>query len=413
LDIPVKILISASNFTPDLIGAGKFTGEMAEWLAARGHDVRAVVGAPFYPHWKIAPGYSGARYKRERVHGVDVLRCPIYVPSKQTGIRRLLQHATLAATQTPPLLSWALAWKPDLVWTVMPSFAGLPGALLAAKLARAPALLHVQDWEVDAAFELGLFKAPLLKRLLLQLERRLVSAFTAVSIISPRMQELLKTKAARSQSFLFPNWVDTEIIHPLEGPSPLRAEFGIADDAFVALYSGNLGEKQGVDDLIAVARLLTSHPRFVMMIGGDGAGRARLASLAAGYSNVLFVPIQPQDRFNAFLAIADVHLMPQKPMVADLVMPSKLSAMLASGRPVVVGAMEGTQLADEVAGAGIVVPPGDPERMAEAIIALMDSPERSRILGQGAAQRARDHWAKETILEQFESALKLLVKRTA
>jgi len=293
----------------------------------------------------------------------------------------------------------------------MPSFAGLPGALLAAKLARAPAVLHVQDWEVDAAFELGLFKAPLLKRLLLRLERRLVSAFPAVSTISPRMQELLKAKAPGPRDFLFPNWVDTEIIHPLEGPSPLRAEFGIAPDAFVALYSGNLGEKQGVDDLIAVARLLASHPRFVMMIGGDGAGRARLTSLAAGLSNLRFVPIQPQERFNAFLAIADVHLMPQKPMVADLVMPSKLPAMLASGRPVVAGAMEGTQLANEVAGAGLVVPPGDAGRMAEAIIALMDDPERVKILGREAALRARDRWTKETILARFESMLKSLVKR--
>lgn len=405
----MKILISASNFTPDPIGVGKFTGEMAEWLAAQGHEVRAVVGVPFYPYWKIAEGYSGARYRRERVRNVVVLRCPTYVPSRQTGIRRLLQQALMAMTQMPPLLCWARAWKPDLVWTVMPNFAGLPGALLAARLAGAPALLHVQDWEVDAAFELGLFKAPLLKRLLLSLERRLVSAFSAVSTISPRMLQVQQAKAPRSHIFLFPNWVDTEIIKPMEGGSPLRAEFGIAPDAFVALYSGNLGEKQGVDDLIAVARLLASRPDFVMMIGGDGVGRARLTSLAAGLSNVHFVPIQPLDRFNAFLAIADVHLMPQKPSVADLVMPSKLPAMLASGRPVVAGAMTGTQLANEVEGAGIVVPPGDPQRMAQAIIALMSDPEQHRILGQEAARRARAHWAKEAILARFESVLKSLV----
>lgn len=407
----MKILISASNFTPDPIGVGKFTGEMAEWLAAHGHDVRAVVGAPFYPYWMIAKGYSGARYKRERIRGVDVLRCPIYVPSRQTGIRRLLQHATLAITQTPPLLGWALAWKPDLVWTVMPSFAGLPGALLAAKLARAPAVLHVQDWEVDAAFELGLFKASLLKRLLLWLERRLVSAFSAVSTISPRMLEGLQAKAPAPRRFLFPNWVDIGLIRPLEGVSPLRAEFGIAPDAFVTLYSGNLGEKQGVDDLISVARLLASRPGFVMMIGGDGVGRARLTSLAADLSNVRFVPIQPEERFNEFLAIADVHLMPQKSTVADLVMPSKLPAMLASGRPVVAGAVAGTQLANEVAGAGIVVPPGDPQRMAEAIVDLMDDPQRRSVLGQEASRRARDHWDKEMVLERFEIELKRLARR--
>jgi colanic acid biosynthesis glycosyl transferase WcaI len=411
LDVAVKILISASNFTPDPIGVGKFTGEMAEWLAARGHEVRAVVGAPFYPYWKIVEGYSGARYQREQVRGVDVLRCPIYVPQRQSGLKRLLQQATLMVSGTPPLLGRALGWKPDLVWTVMPSFAGMPGALLAAKFAGVPSLLHVQDFEVDAAFELGLFRASWLKRCLLALERRLLSSFSAVSSITPRMLERLKGKAPVPQAFLFPNWVDTDMIQPLRGCSPLRAEFGIAPGSFVALYSGNLGEKQGVDDLVAVARRLAARPEFVMMIGGDGVGRARLATLAAGLSNIRFVPLQPMERFNEFLAIADVHLMPQRPEVADLVMPSKLPAMLASGRPVIAGAPAGTQLAHEVEGAGIVVPPGDPARMADAVVTLMDNPGERLALAQRAAQRARDHWGKEMVLERFELELKKLARQ--
>src|SRR5436190_18267243 len=102
---------------------------MAEWLAARGHEVRAVVGVPFYPYWKIVEGYSGIRYQRELVRGVDVLRCPMYVPARQSGLKRLLQQATLMVTGSPPLLSRGLRWKPDMGWTVMPSFAGMPGAL--------------------------------------------------------------------------------------------------------------------------------------------------------------------------------------------------------------------------------------------------------------------------------------------
>jgi colanic acid biosynthesis glycosyl transferase WcaI len=75
---------------------------------------------------------------------------------------------------------------------------------------------------------------------------------------------------------------------------------------------------------------------------------------------------------------------------------------------VIAGAPSGTQLANEVEGAGIVVPPGDAARMAQAVVTLMDNPEQRRLLAQQAAQRARDHWGKEMVLERFELELKKL-----
>lgn len=409
----MKILISACHFTPDPIGVGKFSGEMAEWLAAHGHDVRAVVGAPFYPHWKIAEGYSGARYRRETVRGVDVLRCPIYVPAGQSGLKRLIQYAVLAVTSTLPLWSRALFWRPDIVWTVMPPLAGMPSALVAAKLAGAPSWLHVQDFEVDAAFELGLLKSPRLRRVFLWLERRLMSSFSVVSTITPRMQDQLDAKQVAAERVLFPNWVDTDAIYPLVDAHDLRDELGIPREAFVGLYSGNLGEKQGVDDLVAVARLMMDTPDFRMVVCGDGVGRARLAAKAGDLANIHFLPLQPMEKFNFLLNMADVHLLPQKPEIADLVMPSKLPGMLASGRPVVAGALPSTQLAMEVEGCGIVVPPGDAGAMANAVRTLMQNDKRRALLGQAAAQRARAHWSKDTILARFAHALKNVAKHPA
>jgi len=103
LDITVKILISASNFSPDPIGVGKFTGEMAEWLAARGHEVRVITAPPFYPQGKVSEGYSGRRFAREKYAGLDILRCPIWVAEKQSGARRLLQGLSVAVSSMVPL----------------------------------------------------------------------------------------------------------------------------------------------------------------------------------------------------------------------------------------------------------------------------------------------------------------------
>lgn len=405
----MKILISACYFTPDPIGGGKFTGEMAEWLVARGHEVRAVVGVPFYPQWRVAEGYSGARYQRETVRGVDVMRCPVYVPKSQSGLKRLLQLILFAGSSAPVLLGWAWRWKPDLVWTMLPPTAGLPAALLASRFAGAPSWVHVQDFEVDAAFELGLLKSPGVRRFFLNLERRLLSGFQVASSITPRMVERLEAKGVTAAKILFPNWADLDAIYPLPDSRALRDELGIPSSQFVALYSGNLGEKQGVNDLVDVARILSQRPDFTMVICGDGAGRERLSQRAAGLGNVIFLPLQPMERFNALLNLANVHLLPQKREVADLVMPSKLPGMLASGRPVIAGAMPGTQLAQEVDGCGIVVPPGDVSAMAAAVLDLMSDADRCAALGGSAHARAHQRWSKDAILAKFERDIGALV----
>ncbi|HSS12948.1 MAG TPA: WcaI family glycosyltransferase, partial [Rhizomicrobium sp.] len=396
----MKILISASNFMPDPIGVGKFTGEMAEWLAARGHDVRVITAPPFYPRGKISEGYSGWTFAREKYAGLDILRCPIWVAKKQSGARRLLQGLSFAFSSMVPLLWSCLFWRPDVVWTVAPSLPSTAMAMVGAKLAGRPCWIHIQDFEIDAAFELGLLRSSWLRGFLEKAERFLLSRFNIVSTITPRMLERLDAKKIASRKKLFPNWVDPDIIFPVQDNSPARARLGIGDRYFVALYSGNLGEKQGVHDLVEVARLLSDEKEALVLICGDGAGRARLSGLARGLENLRLLPLRPAAEFNDLLGAADVHLLPQKPEVADLVMPSKLLAMLASGRPVIAGAKDGTQLADEIDGCGIVVPPGDAARMADAIRLLKSRSDLRDAMGQAGIDRVQSRWAKSRILLQ-------------
>ncbi len=95
----MKILLYGINFAPELTGIGKYTGEMAAWLAARGHQVRVVTAPPYYPHWKVGEGYSGTHWQRQTWAGVQVWRCPLWVPSQPSGLKRLLHLATLPTCQ--------------------------------------------------------------------------------------------------------------------------------------------------------------------------------------------------------------------------------------------------------------------------------------------------------------------------
>lgn len=409
----MKILIYSCHYAPEPIGIGKFTGETAGWLAAQGHDVRVICAPPHYPYRQVAQGHSANAYRRAMADGVDVLRCPLWISRRQSGTGRVLQYLSFSFFSAPPAIWWGLTWRPDVFLTVVPPISAAPAAIIGAALGGAPGWLHVQDFDIDAAFELNLLKSDAIRAMLLRVERWLMSCSGVVSSITPRMLDRLRAKRVKAELVQFPNWADLQAIHPLAGDNPLRAELGIAEKDFVALYSGNLGEKQGVDTLIDVARLLSDQPRIRIVIGGDGAGRARLASRAQGLSNVQLIELQPLSRLNELLNLADVHLLPQKASVADLVMPSKLGGMLASGKPVVAGAAEGTQLAHEVADCGIAVGPEDAAAMAEAIRALFDDPQARARLGLAARRNALAHWDKTAVLSALERRLGALATRPA
>src|SRR5229473_7383894 len=209
----MRILIHGINFLPESAGVGKYTGEMAHWLAAEGHEVRVVTAPPSFPQWRVSPGYRSWRYDSrplpEQPKKLEVCRCPTWVPKNPNGLKRLLHLASFALSSLPVML-WQARWHPDLVLVAEPTLFCAPQALLAARWSAARAWLHVQDFEVDAAFELGDISAPHLRRWALAIERRLLSAFDRVSTISSRMADRLVQKRVDSpRCLLFPNWVDT------------------------------------------------------------------------------------------------------------------------------------------------------------------------------------------------------------
>lgn len=423
----MKILLYGINFAPELTGIGKYTGEMAAWLAARGHQVRVITAPPYYPAWQVSPGYSASRYTTEQWQGVTVLRTPLWVPAQPGGAKRLLHLASFALGSLPVLLrQWF--WRPDVVWVVEPPLFCAPAAALLARLVGGKAWLHIQDYEVDAAFDLGLLKGAALRRSVVAAEGWLMRRFHRVSTISGRMLGRAQAKgvdAARLVSF--PNWVDISAIQPLRGPSPYRAELGIAADAVVALYSGNMGGKQGLEILAEAARLLgtsnkgvqaaqgaESGPPVQFVLCGNGAGRADLVARCQGLANVLFLDLQPMERLGDLLGLADIHLLPQRADAADLVMPSKLTGMLASGRAVVATAHPHTELGRVVAQhCGVVVPPEDAAALAQAIRTLAaDAPRRAQ-LGTSARAYALAELDRDAVLARFEAQLLACVGKGA
>jgi colanic acid biosynthesis glycosyl transferase WcaI len=406
----VKILIHGINFAPELTGVGKYTGEMVEWLAARGHDVRVVTAPPYYPDWRVRAGFGAGRYARESWRGSRVWRCPVWVPAHPGGLQRILHLSSFAASSFPVMVR-QLPWRPDVVWVAEPSLFCVPAAVLVARLGGARAWLHVQDYEVDTAFDLGVLRGAAMRRAFVASERWLMRRFDRVSAISSPMRERALTKGVEPERLIpFPNWASMDSPASAEESNQLRTELDIGQEEVVALYAGTLGRKQGLELLAQAAASLQGESGLVFVFCGNGLGRDKLVAQCHGLRNVRFLDLQPVERLGALLRMADIHLLPQKAAAADLGLPSKLTGMLASGRPVIATCVEGTELAREVVDRGVVVPPGDGEAFADAIRGLAHDGERRTRLGVNARAYAEEFLARDVVLARFESALQELVR---
>ena len=271
----------------------------------------------------------------------------------------------------------------------------------------------------DAAFELGLLpsQGPV-HRLGLWLEGVFTRAFTRVSSISGMMVNRTEQKGVEpARTVMFPNWVDVDSVFPLGSASEFRRALAL-EDKVIVLYSGNMGNKQGLELLAPLARAFAANGayedcRVHFLFCGDGAFRPKLEGLVGGLENVTLLGLQPISELNELLNAADVHLLPQRGGAADLVMPSKLTGMLSSGKAVLAMADEGTQVARVVAHkerpCGVVVPAEDAEALREALAMMIaDAPLREQ-LGRAGREYAVRCLGREEVLLRFEGDLLELV----
>lgn len=408
----MKILIYGINYKPELTGIGKYTGEMSDWLAAHGHEVRVITAVPYYPEWKVRKGFINW-YSSIVDAGVKVFRCPLYVPGKLSTLKRLLHLLSFVATSFPVLLRHLL-WRPQVIFVVEPSFFCLPPAWLYARLCGARLVLHVQDYEMDAMFGLGMMKQGWLMRLAFSLESFFMRRVDCVSTISHSMISLAEKKGAKRTLF-FPNWVDTDFINPKVDRDFFRRRWDISDATKVILYSGNMGEKQGLSLVIDAAEQLQEENVLFLMVG-EGAAKPRLQERAreSGILNVRFEPLQPYERLPLLLACADIHLVIQRRGAADIVLPSKLTGILSAGGNALITAESNTELGrlvQQYPGIAFLAEPESLTDFLEKLKAMLSI--QQEIPNHIARDYAVSFLNRESTLLRFQASLSDIVEKGA
>lgn len=406
-----RILLIGYNFYPEPTGIGKYTGEMIQWLVKQGYDCTVITSYPYYPFWKVQEPYYKKRYWYSAEEELDtqtngklkIFRCPQYVPVKPSGLKRILLDLSFFISAAFPLLGLLTRKKFDFVITIAPSFqVGLLGVFY-KKIRKAKLLYHIQDMQIEAARDLNMIKSKRIVQALFKVEKYIFNQSEIVSSISEGMVNKIKEKANKDV-YLFPNWTDTKLFYPIEDRMAIKKEFGYQPSDKIILYSGSIGEKQGLESILHAANELRQFEKVKFIICGSGPYKNVLQELAKNLNleNVNFLPIQPFEKFNQFLNLADLHLIIQKASASDLVMPSKLTTILAVGGLTLITANQGSGLYFLVKqhNIGLLIDAENQAALNEGILKAVK--EDFSHVNKNARQYAKNYLSIDNIMSSFE-----------
>lgn len=395
---PRGALIITRHYAPEASGSGPVMREMSEWLSRQGWRTDVLTVRPNYPERVVHPGYEKGQHDDAVESGVRVRRLPTWAIKSRSLMARFAPEVRFAFSV---LIKRAFSrLEPgEYLISLCPSILTVTAAsLLRHKGVRHIAIVH--DIPSGLAEIAGL-RSTLFKSLLRRLERWTFNRVDHLIVLSSAMEAELRRNHIETPISVLPPPLDT---------SKLRMHSLSSDKSLTLFYSGTLGRKQGLDQLLDLAAILKDKaPAFRIIICGDGPSRDSLVKRAATLNlpNVFFQPFVAEERMESSFAEADIHLVPQIPLGCDFAVPSKVFAIMASGRPFVATAMPGTSLAQlaEESGAGLAVRPYDGEAFAIAVMELANDLGRRLKMGEAGRLYVETHADIDVVMTSVQQIL--------
>lgn len=392
------------NYRPELTGIGPYTAALAGGLARQGSHVAVLTTRPHYPAWRVSA--SGNEWSITDAHEcVAVSRLRHYVPSRPSGLRRLVSELSFGLR-----LLFAPWGARDVTIAVSPAL--FATWIASMRRGRSPFVVWIQDIYTLGLAETGQGGA-LATKVTRWVEGRTLRSADRVVVIHERFRDYVVREFGvdASKVSVIRNWTHLRELAPVDRATA-RRRLGWPSIGVVALHAGNMGVKQGLENVVAAARLADAQGadvRFVLL--GGGSERDRLRQLAADVERIDFIDALPDVEFRVALAAADVLLVNERPGVAEMAVPSKLTSYFDAGRPVVAAASADGITASEVdaSGGGIRVEPADPAALLAAVLELARDAGRAAQMGE-LGQRYRDQllgeqaamnrwqWTLETVI---------------
>ena len=398
------------HYAPETTGNAPYTTGLAEGLRERGHQVHVLTGLPHYPEWKVAPGYTGRRRYDEGDDSLSIARLRHHVPSQPRAWGRIRMETSFGShllTARWPSVDAVVCVSPALLSTAMAV------ARVRAGRRRPPVGVWVQDLYSRGVVETAVVTGRAAK-LALRFEGRVLKSADGVAVIHDRFKSYVvgDLGVPTDAVTVIRNWTH---LQPFELPdrAAARRRLGWADDDIVVLHAGNMGVKQGLENVVEAARLVRDDgPRIRFVLLGDGNQRARIAELGRGVAALDFVDPLPGAEFQAALGAADVLLVNEQPGVGEMAVPSKITSYFTSGNPVLAATDLGSITAQEIttSGGGLVVPAGDPAALLDAAARLGRDQALARELGAAGRRFCAETLSRDHAIDQYDRWISGLVK---
>jgi glycosyltransferase involved in cell wall biosynthesis len=367
----MRILLLSIYYPPEVGANSRIVDGLSRELSLAGDEVTVLTDFPHYPEGVILPEYRGKFFLREMRGGIKVIRNWLMITPRKNTLLRIANHLTFALTS---IFGGLFSGKQDIIYAYSPPlFLGFTGYVI-SRIKQIPFVFNVQDIYPEIAVNYGIISNNKIIKILESFERWIYRKASKVAVISPGFkQNLINKNINPNKIAIIPNWVEGELFKPRPKDNPFSRNYGL-NNFFVAMYAGNIGHSQGLGTLVEAARLLADQPKLLFVIVGEGVKKQELIQLKESYqlNNILFLPFQPRSQMSDVLAAADVSFVILEPKKSKTTIQSKTYEIMAMERPIVASVdRDGDNWAlIEEAKAGIWAEPGNPRKLAEAVLKL-------------------------------------------
>lgn len=366
----MRILVHCVYFPPEVGGLESHVHYLCRGLVERGHAVTVVTSLS-------RPGLP----REERLHGIRVLRTPL--PSRTpTG---WFAHAVGSVARTREVARHADVVHAQAFASILPCALALAG--LSAPLVTT---LHTSHFLRLAA-----------RRTTAGALGKLVKLGDHNFAASKEIADVGESLGPSISVEVLVNGVETDIFRP-------TTDGAVRRNGPTLVVPRRLFPKNGVEFFVRAMPLIAERAPANALVVGDGPERARLESLAAELGvadRIAFLGARPHAEMPAILPAGDLAVFP------SLVEATSVAALecMACGLPVAASAVGGLpEIVDDAVGG--LFPPGNPEAMADKVVALLSDPHL-RERGATARKRVVDHWSNARLVERHLEVYRDLVER--
>jgi len=410
----MRILLITLNYLPESTSIGPYSADLAQHLQTRGHVVKVLTSFPLAPQWHIWEGYRGKLWMHETVNGVPILRTWVYLPAHpKKPFQRILFDFSYSLTA---LVGGMFTGHTDLIVTVSPPLQLGLTAWLLGFVKRAPFFFYIQDLVPDAAVLTGMLSEgswPM--RIARAIEQFVYARARGIGVICDGFARNLHIKGIMPRKVaVLPNSIDLERLAPQSRENEFRKQHDVAVDEWLVMYSGSIALKQGLLTFVQAAAQFSPDEGVRFLLIGEGPYLDELRTQADAFHlpHLRLLPMQPRDTLVAQLCAADVLVITQRRAVTDVVFPGKLLYYMAAGRPIIAAVNADSETGRFVAQnlVGVVVPPEDPQGLADAIRYLKQHRSEAHQRGKKGRQVVAEQFDRRKTLARFVNHLESLAK---